>query len=368
MSAAASSLRAPRPLDTERGRAFLDRLERIRAASLAIAWRTHERCEPAISDFYDRAIPALERGILGARALCETAARHRQATLLTLVVGLPAVSFACFALTHWVVDDVPAATGLAAAPEDEGSGGVIGPYDGHLRISSTLVEPPTFGARLPTAVLVAARRGDPPVTGDTAAQEMKPEPVTAPPARPAPPTARAAIANVSYSATDRLPSTDAAGPAEPAASPAAVEMASVEAGSDETVPDPAASDDADAARYPFTPRPRPWRALGADTAAQMAPEPEPRAAAGGAPEISYQVQLAAVQGRGHALDLWDSLNRTDSDLLGSLQPDISARTTRRNETIYRLRAGPLNTKADAEVLCAALKSRKVDCLVIRDSG
>ncbi len=351
--AAAALIQSNSPFDTDAGRGAMERAASICDRSTTAARTVYDHCVPVISTFYDRSIPVLERAARDARELAERAVAHPQTTLIVLVVGLPALSFACFAVAHWVADDVaddgPAATALASASDGPAGGGAFTPYEGHLRISTTLVEPPAFGARVPAATLIAARFEEPP-------------------------DVRSVTANVSFSATGTQPPSEIGEPLPAAAArPAPIETGSIETTPinstlDETAPDGAASADPNAALFPFTPRPRPWRSLGADTLAQAAPESDPRAAAGAAPDTVYRVQLAAVRDHDQALALWNSLNKTDADLLGSLRPDVSPRTTRRSKIIYRLRAGPLNSKTDAEVLCSALKSRKLDCLVIKDSG
>ncbi len=105
-----------------------------------------------------------------------------------------------------------------------------------------------------------------------------------------------------------------------------------------------------------------------ETSIVSAIPPEPPAAAGGGFTAIYQVQLVAVRARDRAWEMWESLLGKHQDVLGDLEPDISSRQTRKRRMLYRLRAGPIDSKSEASALCATLSKRKVDCLVIRASG
>jgi len=358
----AVSLRSWRPLDTELGRKVLDTLARIHGRSVTIAYEVYERCDPAMSKIYDHCAPVLERAARGVRELSIQAARHRQLTLMVLVVGLPAVSFVCFGLARWVADDIPAATDLAIASEGLEGRETYRPFDGQLRISTTLVEPPGHGARAPAATLLVARVEQRRVIGDRAAERALPGMPAARQIRLEPLDARSATATISYSPPDRQPPAEDTGSARVVAlPPAPMESAATEA--------PPA--DPDATLYPFVPRPRPSRNSDTASTTQQAPatsEAGPTVGVGGTVETIYRVQLAAVRGHDQAMVMWDNLTATHSDLLGSLEPDISARKTRQNRRIYRLRAGPLASRADADAVCSALERRNVDCLVIKASG
>jgi hypothetical protein len=82
----------------------------------------------------------------------------------------------------------------------------------------------------------------------------------------------------------------------------------------------------------------------------------------------YQVQLVAVRVRAQAWKMWKRLLGRNQDVLGNLEPDISSRQTRNRRPVYRLRAGPIDSRSAASALCATLSKRKVDCLVVRASG
>ncbi len=380
IDALSASLHSWRPLDSEYAQEAIHRLSRVydrcdamawrvRDACTLAFWRVYERCDPALSKFYDSCVPALERTAHAVEEIAERAAARRDLSLIVVVVALPAVAFLFFAAANWLADDGPAATeGLAGSP------GAYTLHETHTRISTTLVEPPAFGrtesAERPPAVtfLVARAEGPRPIVEaavardailrDSVAREVGFEPSQVEPA-----------------GGDLAPAT--LEDARPAAVEETVQVAALPDSAGQTAPSTESSREPVNDLYPFMPKPRPWRSAGADTraaslvpaaAAVAVPKPDRSAGAGGPSGTFYQIQLAAVRSRNQALSLWESLNRTDSDLLGVLEPDISTRTTRRNQSIYRLRAGPLNNRTDANALCSALKSRKVECMVITAGG
>jgi cell division septation protein DedD len=104
--------------------------------------------------------------------------------------------------------------------------------------------------------------------------------------------------------------------------------------------------------------------------AQVAPlpRPKPSARAGVESTATYQVQLVAVRARDQALVMWENLLGKHQDVLGNLDPDISSRRMRNRNLVYRLRAGPIDSRSEASALCTTLSKRKVDCLVVRASG
>lgn len=375
-----ASLHAWRPLESEHARKAMDRLAKVYDRCDAIVWRVgdlgavafwriYDRCDPALSKLYDSCAPALERAAHGFREIAERAAARRDLTLVAVVVGLPAVSFLLFAAAHWLADDGPAAEGFA------GGTSAYTLHDPHIRISTTLVEPPALAGRVPAAAPTTpapplAKPDGQALNEGAAGHDGKADDIA---------TLISAISDQQADVEPRNARPAAADGQRPSAE-SAVLVAALPPSESETpsptVNSPAVnSEDPSEPLFPFTtPRPRPSRA--ADTAsltpstgvAGAAPKPDRPAGDYGMPGTFYRIQLAAVRDRDQALSLWESLNRTDSDLLGALEPDISTRTTRKNQPIYRLRAGPLNSRTDAEALCSALESRKVDCLVIKDSG
>jgi hypothetical protein len=294
-------------------------------------------------------------------------------TRIVIVVALPALAFVCFALARWVTDDHPSAAAfpgpLSAAGLSAGRHGASSARDPLILISTTLVEPPALGGRAagsapPTAPF-------PPLEAETHRQ-------TEHSARSPRPDDRAAFFNAiaTRQAVLETPSTRASvpevppsipGERQPAGHTGTVQVAALPPSPPET-PSPNANLDDPGVHYPFNPRPRPSRVTDPSTpgpTARATPEPGVSAGIGRTPGTFYRVQLAAVRGRDQALNTWKRLSRAHSDLLGTLDPDVSTRTSRHKRLVYRLRAGPLNSETEAESLCSALERRKVDCLVIK---
>lgn len=80
----------------------------------------------------------------------------------------------------------------------------------------------------------------------------------------------------------------------------------------------------------------------------------------------YLVQLAALRSADAANEAWRRLAKANTDLLGALRPKVvRADLGAEKGVFFRLRAGPLRNEAAAKGLCAELKARKLDCLVVR---
>jgi cell division septation protein DedD len=86
----------------------------------------------------------------------------------------------------------------------------------------------------------------------------------------------------------------------------------------------------------------------------------PQAAAGGA----YRIQLSAVRNEQAAETEWKRLQKSHADLLGSLSLSIVRADLGAKGTFYRVQAGALSETA-ARDLCAELKRRKAECLVVK---
>lgn len=97
-----------------------------------------------------------------------------------------------------------------------------------------------------------------------------------------------------------------------------------------------------------------------------APEPVAPAESESATAGVYLVQLAAFRESADADKAWRQLAKQHGDLLS----DFTARVERADlgadlGVFYRLRVGPFGGEAAAKALCDALKSRNLDCLVVR---
>ncbi len=91
------------------------------------------------------------------------------------------------------------------------------------------------------------------------------------------------------------------------------------------------------------------------------PEPEPVASTG-----SYLVQIASFRKIDDADTAWRRLSKKHGDILNA----YTARVERADlgaelGVYYRLRVGPVADEAAAKALCGKLKTRDIDCLIIR---
>ena len=104
-------------------------------------------------------------------------------------------------------------------------------------------------------------------------------------------------------------------------------------------------------------------ATAAKKVASKAPASTPKAAA---KTRAYRVQMASLKSRAAVQKNWASLKRKHPDLLRKLQLNIqSVQLSGGRGTFYRMQAGPMMSRAQANSLCARLKSRKQGCIVVR---
>jgi hypothetical protein len=66
--------------------------------------------------------------------------------------------------------------------------------------------------------------------------------------------------------------------------------------------------------------------------------------------------------------MWKKLTSKHPNVFANLEPDIVRADLGNKGVLYRLRAGPIDSEAKARSLCADLRRRKVDCLVVRTGG
>ena len=79
----------------------------------------------------------------------------------------------------------------------------------------------------------------------------------------------------------------------------------------------------------------------------------------------FRIQLAAYRSAEVAAKRWRTIKVKHEDLLGRLNPIIQKADLGKKGLYFRLQAGPLPSRASAKSLCAALKKRKVSCLVVQ---
>ncbi len=83
-----------------------------------------------------------------------------------------------------------------------------------------------------------------------------------------------------------------------------------------------------------------------------------------APAGNTRVQLAAGKSEASVQKEWAALQKAHPDLLGSLSLHIERVDKGASGIFYRLQAGPLADKDAAKQLCASLKQKGQDCLVV----
>ncbi len=91
------------------------------------------------------------------------------------------------------------------------------------------------------------------------------------------------------------------------------------------------------------------------------PAEEEKAAAG-----PHLVQLASFRKISEADGAWRRLVKSNRDLLGAYTARVERADLGDGKGVYfRLRVGPFANRAEAAALCARLKAREVDCIVVR---
>ena len=129
---------------------------------------------------------------------------------------------------------------------------------------------------------------------------------------------------------------------------------------EEPVVAPSASEDTESVSPP------PVSAAGEAEEKTAAAVPEEPAQSGlSATDGDYLIQLGAFRSRERAERAWDSVRDKFADVVAGLDADIFEADVAGRGTFYRLRAGPLFDRAEADKLCAALKARGQGCIVAK---
>ncbi len=119
---------------------------------------------------------------------------------------------------------------------------------------------------------------------------------------------------------------------------------------------PAAAQTADVPPEPETKAPEP---------VVKAPEPVAKAAEPVAPVAgTYLVQLASITSRDATKPAWKGMQAAHPDLLGDLAMSVQKAEVK-GKTYYRIQAGPFPNRPTALDVCAQLKAKQQDCLVVR---
>jgi cell division septation protein DedD len=79
----------------------------------------------------------------------------------------------------------------------------------------------------------------------------------------------------------------------------------------------------------------------------------------------YRLQLGALKTEEAAKTEWLKLQRQNSDVLGKLSLSVSRVDLGAKGTYYRIQAGPIADEGKAAQDCAALKSRKIGCILVK---
>jgi len=171
-------------------------------------------------------------------------------------------------------------------------------------------------------------------------EELLPQPEAVKP-RPAPPAPQqqSAVAN-------------AAPPAATSPSPPNIQPQTVS-----PAPAPQAAAPPPANDAPATSAPKAAAPIGGP-APRVAPLSPPAAG-------SYRLQLGALKTEEAAKTEWLKLQRQNSDVLGKLSLSVSRVDLGAKGTYYRIQAGPIADEAKAAQDCAALKSRKIGCILVK---
>lgn len=243
------------------------------------------------------------------------------------------------------------------------------------------ITPPASGAdQAPT--VVDGGQGAPATTADVPAADVQPAPGvplsetplpafeengTTTKTEPAPAESTAPV----VSAPEPTQATEAPATTEPAPAQSAAEPTTAQAPATETAPaaEPATQPEAAQQEPALAAQPEPAQPAQAETATAQ-PEatqqaaatpaaPAPTAAAG-----STRIQLAAGKSEASVQKEWAALQKAHPQELGDLSLTIERVDKGAAGVFYRLQAGPLADKAAARQVCASLKQRGQDCIVV----
>ena len=73
------------------------------------------------------------------------------------------------------------------------------------------------------------------------------------------------------------------------------------------------------------------------------------------------VHLASYRSRKAATRGWEILRKAHSDVLGGMEPRITRLDLEERGVFFRLQAGPVSSRDEADRLCAQLKDRDLFC-------
>ncbi|WP_162917368.1 SPOR domain-containing protein [Dongia deserti] len=145
-----------------------------------------------------------------------------------------------------------------------------------------------------------------------------------------------------------------------------------------SAPEPAQPEPTQSAEAPATTQSEPAQSTAGPTAAQAAqPDPSatqaaptqeaaatPSTSAPSAATGNTRVQLAAGKSEASVEQEWAALQKAHPQLLGDLSLTVERVDKGAAGIFYRMQAGPLADKTAARQLCASLKQRGQDCIVV----
>ena len=84
------------------------------------------------------------------------------------------------------------------------------------------------------------------------------------------------------------------------------------------------------------------------------------------PASGFRIQLAAVSSAEDANRQWQRIMSKNKDLLGNLHLMVEkVEIPKKNQTLYRIQAGPFKSESEAKDVCAKLAARKVSCFFVK---
>ena len=84
------------------------------------------------------------------------------------------------------------------------------------------------------------------------------------------------------------------------------------------------------------------------------------------PASGFRIQLAAVSSAEDANRQWQRIVSKNKDLLGNVHLMVEkVEIPKKNQTLYRIQAGPFKSESEAKDLCAKLAARKVSCFFVK---
>ena len=80
---------------------------------------------------------------------------------------------------------------------------------------------------------------------------------------------------------------------------------------------------------------------------------------------NYKIQLASLRSEAAVKNAWRLIIKNNSDLVGKLGLNIERKDFGGSRgAYYRMQAGPIGTRMEAQALCTKLKTRRVRCIVV----